>query len=105
MNKKILEQQKNTIAFKRKYKVSPNFVAFSLLIAVSVGAIPYYLSILRTFSSDIARDIWPTELWILAFAYPVVFGIILHVMDNKYETSIKEFSKKINKLKFLKMFR
>ena len=107
-------KRKNTIAFKKKYKVSPNFAAFSLLIGGGVSFFPYalYISdklIIRGKLGNVVyhggkivfpgQEIWPLELWIMLFLPLIILGIVLRVMNNKYETGLDKFINMFKKFK------
>ncbi|RZD30336.1 MAG: hypothetical protein CXT77_05170 [uncultured DHVE6 group euryarchaeote] len=79
-------KRKNTIAFKKKYKVSPNFVAFSLLIGGVVSFLPYSLYV-------------PDNDWVMLFLPLIILGIVLRFMNNKYETGLDKFLNMFKKFK------
>lgn len=108
------KKHRNSVAFKKKYKVSPNFTAFSLLIGGTVLYIPYglYISdklIIRGRFDRIVyhggkmvfpgQEIWPLELWIMLFLPLIILGIVLRFMNNKYETGLDKFLNMFKKFK------
>jgi len=45
------------------------------------------------------QEIWPLELWIMLFLPLIILGIVLRVMNNKYEISLDKFFNLVKKFR------